>query len=95
VISAGTGAEGLHLAENQKPDLLLLDIILPGGMNGFDVLEQIKRNDSLKDIPVIVLTNLDSETVIAKKIGAADYMIKSETSLDEMIVKIKMILGSA
>ena len=89
VIGTGTGREGIILAQTEIPDLILLDIMLPGGMNGFDVLEQLKRNIATKKIPVIVLTNLDSEEKSAKIIGALDYLIKANTSKDE-IVKLVM-----
>ena len=61
VIGASTGQEGLALTGSEKPDIILLDLMLPGGMNGFDVLERLKADPATKPIPVIVLTNLDSE----------------------------------
>ncbi len=90
---AGTGQQGLDALEAQKPDLILLDIMLTGGMNGFDVLERIKQNDRLKEIPVIVLTNLDTERESGKKIGAADYLVKANTSIDELLKIVKEHLG--
>ena len=60
VVGAKSGQEGLGMISSEKPDLIMLDIMLPGGMNGFDVLEQLEANPSTKTIPVIVLTNLDS-----------------------------------
>lgn len=83
----------LPLARDQKPDLIILDIMLPGKMNGFDILEDLKKNDQTKQIPVIVLTNLESEKKVALEIGAADYFIKANTSIDEMIQRIKTLLG--
>src|SRR5574340_1814087 len=70
VITAVTGKEGLALALSEKPDLIILDIMLPGGLNGFDVLKQLKSNPQVKGVPVVVLTNLDSEEKTAK-IGRA------------------------
>jgi len=84
VVNAKTGKEGLQKVTTEKPNLIILDIMLPGGINGFDVLEQLKINPLTKNIPVIVLTNLDSEADVAKKIGATDYKIKSNTSLEEI-----------
>ncbi len=72
VSNAYVGKQALEMLKGQKPDVILLDIILPGGMNGFDVLEQIKRNENLKSIPVIVLTNLDGEAKTAMEVGAVD-----------------------
>ncbi len=89
VMEAVTGQEGMTLVASGKPDLILLDIMLPGGMNGFDVLEQLKRNPTTEKIPVIVLTNLDSEEKVAQTIGASDYLVKANTTKDE-IVKLVM-----
>jgi len=89
VIEARTGKEGLTKVDLEQPDLIILDIMLPGGMNGFDVLEQLKVNPDTKGIPVIVLTNLDSEEEVAKKIGAVDYRIKSNTSLGDIVELIE------
>lgn len=85
VIEAATGKEGLAKVASEKPDLIVVDIMLPGGISGFDVLEQLKANALTKDIPVIVLTNLDSEEKVAKTIGAVDYKVKSNTTLDEIV----------
>jgi len=87
-IGAHDGKEGLEKVHTEKPDLVVLDIMLPGGVSGFDVLEQLKANPLTQSIPVIVLTNLDSEEAVAKKIGAVDYKIKSDTSLKEIVALI-------
>ncbi len=89
IVEATTGQEGLTLVNIENPDLILLDIMLPGGMNGFDVLEQLKRDPTTKGIPVIVMTNLDSEEKVAKTIGAKDYLVKANTTKDQ-IVKLVM-----
>src|SRR3989338_8089056 len=85
VFLATTGQEALLIATSKKPDIILLDVMLPGGLNGFDILEQIKRDATLKTIPVLILTNLDTEQGTALSIGASDYIIKANTSLDEMV----------
>jgi DNA-binding response OmpR family regulator len=79
------------LAGNQI-DLVVLDIMLAGGKNGFDILEEMKSNPGLRTIPVIVCTNLDSEKNTALEIGAADYIIKSNTPVDELVTKINNVL---
>lgn len=84
-INAKTGAEGITLINSEKPDLIILDIMLPGGMNGFDVLEKVEANPETKTIPVIVLTNLDSEEQVAKIIGAKKYFVKANTTTDEVL----------
>lgn len=92
VIQAFTGNQGLVLAKTQKPNLVLLDLMLPGGMNGFDVLEKLKADHELSAVPVLVLTNLDSEEKTALAIGAVDYLVKANTSIDEIIRKIKLYI---
>ena len=87
-----TAEEGLQSIAADKPDLILLDLMLPGGKNGFDILEQLKQEDNTKDIPVIILTNLDGEQDSAMAIGASDYIIKANTSLEEMVEKIKSLV---
>lgn len=95
LVGAATGQEGLKMVHAENPDLILLDVMLPGGMNGFDVLEQLKRNPNTKQIPVIVLTNLDSEEKVAQKVGAAGYLIKAETTKDEIIKLVMDCLKSS
>lgn len=93
VITAFSGNSGLGLAKSSLPDLILLDIMLPTDhFNGFDVLEQVKRDEALKHIPVIVLTNLDSERDVAFSIGAAAYLVKANTSIEEVVQTIKQQL---
>jgi DNA-binding response OmpR family regulator len=77
----------------KRPDIILLDIMLPGGLNGFDFLEQLKANEKTRDIPVIIITNLSSEEKVAKEVGAVSYFVKSETTIEQIISKVKEILG--
>ncbi len=91
-ILASDGKTGLSQAQIMKPDVIILDIMLPGGINGFDVLEELKRNELTKHIPVIVLTNLDDEQNIAKQVGASDYFVKANTKIEDIINRIKDIL---
>ncbi len=94
IIQATNGEEALGKARENKPDIILLDIMMPK-VNGFDVLKELKSNPELKDIPVIVLTALiqDVDRVQGKKLGAADYIVKSETMPGEVIAKIKNAIG--
>lgn len=89
VTSADNGQGALNSVKESVPDLILLDIMLPGGMNGFDVMEQLKKHEVYKSIPVIVLTNLDTEQKTALDIGAIDYIVKPNTSIDDVVLKIK------
>jgi DNA-binding response OmpR family regulator len=93
-ISALDGEIGLSLAKNKKPDLILLDLILPKA-SGFDVLKNLKEDKDTKNIPVIVLTNLESMGDIEKALalGATTYLVKSSYSLAEVLEKVKKTLG--
>lgn len=88
-----TGEDAVKQAQEHKPDLILLDVMLTGDMNGFDTLEVLKRDDALKNIPVIMLTNLDTEEAVAKKIGAVDYLVKVNLDLDDIVKKIRQYLA--
>jgi len=90
IIRALDGKEGVKFATTELPQLILLDIMLPSGMNGFDVLEQLKRDPTTASIPVIVLTNLEGEMKTAREIGATEYLIKANISIDQVVEKIKL-----
>jgi len=94
VISALDGKTGLNLAKSKKPDLILLDLILPK-MNGFEVLAELKKEPETKDIPIIVLTNLEGLADVNKAIelGATTYLVKSQYNLEEVLEKIKKTLS--
>jgi len=95
MISALDGETGLRLAKTKKPDLILLDLILPR-IHGFEVLKQLKENPETKKIPVIVLTNLEGLGDVDKAIelGATTYLIKAQYTLEEVVEKIKKALES-
>ena len=90
VISALDGEEALEKIKKTIPDIILLDVIMPE-KNGFEVLEEIKADNKLKKIPVIILSNLGQDTDIQKgrELGAVDYLIKSNFSIGEVVEKIK------
>ncbi|MFQ6049787.1 MAG: PleD family two-component system response regulator [Candidatus Paceibacterales bacterium] len=89
-IEATNGVEGLNKVISEKPDVVLLDLILPR-KNGFDVLIEMKRNEETKNIPVIILSNLGQESDIQRglSLGAQEYLVKPEVSLFEVVHKIK------
>lgn len=89
VLSATAGDSGLELITKEKPDAVLLDLLLPK-MNGFEILRRLQENPQLKTIPVIVLSNLGQkdEQKKALGLGAVDYFIKSNTNLDEVVEKL-------
>jgi len=94
VTSAVDGESGLSMIKEIKPDVVLLDLILPG-INGFEVLEKAKQDPEIADIPVIILSNLGQKEDIERgqKLGAADFMIKAHFTPQEVVNKIKTILG--
>ena len=89
VILALSAEEGLAKATSEKPKLVVLDILLPGE-SGFSCLKSLKENPKTKDIPVIILSNLgqDDEIIQGQKLGAVDYLVKTDFSIDEIIDKI-------
>jgi len=93
VISALDGEAGLKLAKTMKPDLILLDLILPR-KDGFTVLEEIKKDEAVKNIPVIILTNLEGSGDVEKalSLGATTYLVKANYELEEVVKKIKETL---
>lgn len=91
---ANSGKDGLDNALKNPPQLILLDIILPGEINGFDVLKELKRNPKTSHIPVIVLTNLPDQESSAKAELAQECLIKSNVSLTEIKNKIDMYLAA-
>lgn len=94
IASAGDGETALKMTERLKPDLVLLDLLMPK-MNGFDYLRGVKANADLKNIPVIVLSNLGDKDDIDKatNLGAEDYFVKSNTDLSVLFEKVKNKLG--
>lgn len=70
-------------------DLILLDIMLPGGVNGFDFLKKIKSNPKTKDVPVMIVTNLDEDVKqTAMDLGAIDFVVKVSNTLEDIDKKI-------
>jgi DNA-binding response OmpR family regulator len=94
IIKALDGETGVRLAKSEKPDLILLDMIIPY-KSGFEVLEELKEEEDTKNIPVIVLTNLEGMKDIDKalSVGATNYLVKTRYSLKEVLEKINKILG--
>lgn len=90
---AEDGEQTLSEMKKRKPDLLLLDLIMPV-KDGFEVLREMKADSILKDIKVLVLSNLGQEEDIkkAKDLGADDYLVKTNMSIQEMMEKVKSYL---
>lgn len=87
------GADGMQKMAQNKPDLVLLDIIMPN-KDGFEVLKEKGANPALKDIPVLVFSTLGQEQDVqkAKELGATDYVNKSFFDFEKLLVKIKSLL---
>ena len=94
VVSAFDGETGLKLAKEERPDLILLDLILPKA-HGIEVLKKLKEEKETQQIPVIVLTNLEEMENVGKalELGAIAYLLKAQYSLEEVLEKIKKALG--
>lgn len=96
VASEENGEKGVDTIRSEQPHLFLLDILLPG-KDGFEILEEMKGDDSIKNIPVILLTNLGQRKDIEKglELGASDYLIKAHFTPSEVITKIEKVLAEA
>lgn len=89
-VFATTGDQGCNLVKKQSPDLVLLDIMLQGQKNGFDVLNILKSDEKTKTIPIFVMTNLDdSHQKEALEMGADRFFVKANTPLSEIIDAVK------
>jgi DNA-binding response OmpR family regulator len=86
VIRAKDGGEGLKAAEEHTPDAIVLDLMLPV-MNGFEVLKRVKKDDNIKEIPVVILSNYGEMLNITEGLlsGAVEYLIKVEHSPEEVV----------
>lgn len=93
VFCASDGEEGVRIASEQMPDLMLLDIILPK-MDGYEVIKAMKGNEKTKKIPIMLLTNLGGVRDVEKalELGATTYLIKSDYKLEEIVKKVRDII---
>jgi two-component system alkaline phosphatase synthesis response regulator PhoP len=90
VLLVGNGQEGIDLLKDHKPDIILLDIIMPK-MNGFDFLEAYKKKTGFEGTKVIIMSNLGQDMDIehGKELGACDYLIKANCGINEIEAKVK------
>jgi DNA-binding response OmpR family regulator len=93
VLTAEDGEVGLKIIKEEKPDIVILDLILPK-KDGFEVLDQAKASDETKDIPIVVLTNLEEKHNIERALsyGVRAYLIKANFKLEEVVEKVKGFL---
>ena len=94
VSSAENGKKGLDVVSRQHPNLILLDIMMPE-MNGWQVLEALKKDEWAKSVPVIILTNLDGVENVSKAMEqeAYEYVVKGDTELKDILAMVKRKLG--
>ncbi|MFA6251154.1 MAG: response regulator [Candidatus Paceibacterota bacterium] len=93
IVTASTGEEAMKKITDPEINIILLDLILPG-IDGFEVLQKIRSTEASKNIPVIVFSNLSEEKDIkkSKELGATDFMVKSNFTLDELVEHVKKTL---
>ena len=94
VLVALNGKEGFAKAQNEPPDLIILDIMLPD-VNGLDVLRQLQEDDKTDEIEVIVATNLGDDETISKILaaGGKEYIIKSDWKIEDIVKKVIKAIG--
>lgn len=95
IIASGSAEDALHHAHAEHPDLVVLDLMLPG-IDGMSFLDNIRKEVWGKHLPVIILTNVSPDDKIVSGITRdepAYYLIKANTSMDEIIGKVKNVLG--
>ena len=94
VVTVVDGAKAFERIQAEQPDIVLLDII-PPGVGGFDILEKLKKEESTKAIPVLILSNLGSTEEMKRGIdlGAVGYLIKANTVVEEIVTNIKNVLA--
>jgi len=92
-LDAIDGETGLEKAREEKPSLILLDLLLPV-QDGFEVLSKLKQNPKTSSVPVIILSNLGQKEDVDKglSLGASDYLIKAQFTPEEIIAKVKEAL---
>ncbi|MEK9194439.1 MAG: response regulator, partial [Patescibacteria group bacterium] len=93
IVLARDGEEALKLLKDIKPDLILLDIILPK-ISGFELMQKLKEDPSIKSAPIVVISNLGQEGDIEKGqvLGAVGYFIKAKLSIEELVGQVKKFL---
>lgn len=93
LFGANNGKQALEIAKMEKPDIILLDILLPG-IGGFEILKSLKDDGDTKNIPVIILSNLSQKSDIEKgrELGAISFLVKASVNLDEIVDEVKKVL---
>jgi len=94
VKTAQNGEEGMDLMLQETPDLVLTDVVMPQ-KDGFAVIEEMKQNQALRSVPIIIISNSGQPVEIdrAKELGVSDWIIKTEFDLQEIVEKVKNKIG--
>ncbi|MBI4050161.1 MAG: response regulator [Candidatus Doudnabacteria bacterium] len=87
------GVEGLEKTKSFKPDLILLDLVMPK-MDGMEMLQKLKADAETRDVPVVILTNLSDYERISEalSLGAMDYLVKANYKLEDLLDKVRTVL---
>ena len=95
VFTANNGVKGFGLIKKRKPNLIISDLVMPDG-DGFELLRELKEDDETKNIPVIVLTNLnsDNDKKEVMELGAMDYLVKSDCTPAQIVEKVKKTINN-
>ena len=93
VLKSSDGQEGLEMALDEHPDLILLDVLMPR-LGGIDMAKTLRRDSWGKDVPIIMLTNLSLQPEVVEELNLVEYIIKANIDLPELIALIKMQLSS-
>lgn len=93
LFGANNGQQAIEIAKMEKPDIILLDILLPG-IGGFEILKSLKDDPETKNIPVIILSNLSQKSDVdkGKELGAVSFLVKATVNLDEIVNEVKRVL---
>lgn len=94
VMTAENGEQGLAKAKAEKPDAIIMDVVMPG-MSGFQATRQLSKDPETGDIPVVIVTTKDQETdkIWGMRQGAVDYLVKPVNE-DQLIAKLKEVIGA-
>ncbi len=95
VHTASNGEEGFEIMKKDRPDIVLLDIMLPGEMDGLKVLKEAKKTAETTTIPIMILSNLEDDKTISEglKLGANGYFIKSQSEPGDVVRNVQTLIG--
>ena len=97
VVAAYSGGEGQVAAPREKPDCILLDIMMPG-VDGFSVIRTLKQDPLTRNIPIVILTNLGTSGIFieeAKRLGVKDYLVKYKTGSKEIVQIVEKTISKS